>query len=132
MVHLTSAKRGELAEVSQMINRQIIPQNDGDDDEWSLAPDAGDCEDYAITKRHELIKRGWPAAALRLATGRTSWGEGHLVLVVRTDAGDLVLNNLTGTVVDWRSAGLRWEMIQSSENPRQWYNIQTTARGAGA
>ena len=132
IVQLTAAKRRELVELSQRVNREITPQNDGDDDEWSLAPDAGDCEDYAITKRHELINRGWPAAALRLAKGRTSWGEGHLVLVVRTDSGDLVLNNLSGSVVDWRSSGLRWEMIQSSENPRQWYNIQSNPRGAGA
>jgi len=122
-VDLTYIRRRQLVAVNREVNRQIVPVNDSSDDTWSLAPKAGDCEDYAITKRHDLIARGWPAAALRLAVAYTAWGEGHLVLVVRTTKGDLVLDNLTGAVRHWNKAGLRWQMIQSSENPRVWYTL---------
>jgi predicted transglutaminase-like cysteine proteinase len=125
IVELTTAKKRELMAVNRQVNNQISPSNDnaGDIDVWSLAPQSGDCEDYAITKRHALIQKGWPASALRLAVARTSWGEGHLVLVVRTSKGDLVLDNMTSAVRNWRKSGLSWHMIQSSGNPRIWYRI---------
>ena len=97
--------------------------NDRGADQWQVAPAAGDCEDYALTKRHMLIRSGWPASSLRLAVARTPWGEGHMVLVVRTSKGDLVLDNLTGSVRQWSKTGLRWEMIQSSRNPRNWFRV---------
>ncbi|WP_246660085.1 transglutaminase-like cysteine peptidase [Rhizobium sp. FKL33] len=125
-VTLTSAKFKELKRVNSRVNRQITPQNDYGaigGDEWSLAPVAGDCEDFAITKRHELIRLGWPARALRLAQARTSWGEGHLVLVVRTSEGDLVLDSLTSRIRNWRETGLNWIMIQAAGNPRVWHSV---------
>jgi predicted transglutaminase-like cysteine proteinase len=123
IVDLTRAKRRELIAVNAEINREIAPANDVGDDQWTLAPVSGDCDDYAITKRHTLIARGWPAAALRLAVAYTSWGEGHLVLVVRTSKGDLVLDNMTGAIRSWRKTGLRWEMIQAADDPKIWYRL---------
>lgn len=126
-VELTREKKRELMEVNRRVNYQINPRNDDANviggDEWSLAPRSGDCEDYAITKRHTLISQGWPASALRLAVAHTSWGEGHLVLIVRTSKGDLVLDNMTNAVRNWRKSGLRWNMIQAAGNPRVWYHI---------
>lgn len=122
-VELTPAKKRELIAVNRHVNNQITPENDQSDDVWALAPQSGDCEDYAITKRHMLIQQGWPASSLRLAIAYTNWGEGHLVLVVRTSKGDMVLDNLTGAVRNWRKSGLRWQMIQASGNPRVWYHL---------
>lgn len=126
-VELTREKKRELIEVNRRINNQINPRNDDaaaiGGDEWMLAPQSGDCEDYAITKRHALISQGWPASTLRLAVAHTSWGEGHLVLVVRTSKGDMVLDNMTNAVRNWRYSGLSWTMIQASGNPRIWYRI---------
>ena len=123
IINLTSDKRRELVSVNSEINHDIIPVNDTGNDTWSLAPREGDCEDYAITKRHALIARGWPESSLRLAVAHTAWGEGHLVLVVRTNKGDLVLDNLTGAVRNWRKTGLRWDMIQASNDPRIWHKL---------
>jgi predicted transglutaminase-like cysteine proteinase len=119
-IELTLEKRQELERVNREVNSQIRPKNDNGDDVWTLAPRSGDCEDYAITKRHVLIKRGWPASALLLAEGFTASGEGHLALVVRTSKGDIVLDNVTDTVLGWNQAGLRWQKIQSSTSPRIW------------
>lgn len=123
VVQLTAAKQRELQTVNRSVNRLIRPMNDRGSDQWQVAPTAGDCEDYALTKRHMLIKAGWPASALRLAVAHTAWGEGHMVLVVRTSKGDLVLDNLTSSVRHWRKTGLRWEMIQSSSDPRNWFRV---------
>ena len=51
---------------------------------WTISPASGDCNDYAVTKRHELVQKGLPAKAVRLAVVKTQSGIGHLVLVVST------------------------------------------------
>lgn len=116
-----------LSSVNRAVNRAIRPKNDvardGSGDDWELSPASGDCEDYAITKRHQLIAQGWPARSLRLAVVKTSWGEGHAVLVVKTSEGDLVLDNLTGAIKPFQKTGLRFLKIQSDENPRMWLEL---------
>jgi predicted transglutaminase-like cysteine proteinase len=123
-VELTPSKEAELVSVNRTVNSQIAPRNDTrGDDVWTLSPRSGDCEDYAVTKRHVLIQRGWPSSALRLAIGYTRQGEGHLVLAVRTSNGDVILDNTTNSIRNWQEAGLNWQEIQSAENPRVWYKI---------
>lgn len=113
-----------LSSVNEAVNRAIRPKYDtvssGTGDDWELSPTSGDCEDYAITKRHQLISQGWPARSLRLAVVKTSWGEGHAVLVVKTSEGDLVLDNLTSAIKPFQKTGLRFLKIQSDDNPRMW------------
>ena len=117
------SRAAELQSVNRLVNARIAPKNDRSDDVWSLSPRAGDCEDYAVTKRHILIRNGWPSSALRLAIGYTRGGEGHLVLAVRTDQGDVILDNETNAIRNWRDAGLNWQEIQSAANPRIWRKI---------
>lgn len=117
-------KFAELEEVNRRVNHAIKPRSDASNlDQWSLAPRYGDCEDYAITKRHELIRRGWPSGALRLAEALTQTGEGHLVLVVSTSKGDMVLDNLRNKILPWSKTGLRWKMIQAQYNPKIWLHL---------
>lgn len=126
VVALTSEVRAELIQVNRTVNRQILPRHDKvgpTGDVWSVAPVKGDCEDYALTKRHMLIARGWPSSALRIAVARTAGGEGHAVLVVRTSEGDLVLDNRTTVLRSWNKTGLRWIKIQSAGNPKQWMSL---------
>ena len=126
-VTLTSQRMKQLQSVNASINHTIAPRNDDPalmgGDNWALSPVAGDCEDYAITKRHALIARGWPARTLRLAITYTSLGEGHLVLVVTTNTGDMVLDNRVDAIRKWNKSGLKWRMIQASFNPRKWLTL---------
>lgn len=125
-ISLTEQRFAELQHVNKSINRAIRPQNDNGaagGDVWSLAPAAGDCEDYALTKRHQLIARGWSANSLRLAVAYTASGEGHMVLVVKTNSGDLVLDNRFDAIRRWDKTGLKWVMIQSASNPRKWMTV---------
>jgi predicted transglutaminase-like cysteine proteinase len=53
----------------------------------------------------------------------TGWGEHHLVLVVRTRSGDLVLDNMTRSVRPWSRVPYRWVRIQTPKNPNYWATI---------
>jgi predicted transglutaminase-like cysteine proteinase len=96
---------------------------------WTIAPDMGDCNDYAVTKRHALIESGLPSKALRLSVVKTASGVGHLVLVVVTTKGDVVLDNLTEVIRVWQSTDYQWIKIQSASDPRFWNEIKVPGVG---
>ena len=62
----------------------------------------------------------------------TGYGKHHLVLVVRTHAGDLVLDNLQPEVRDWRLLQYRWVRIQSPANPAFWVTFKRVVRRIAA
>ena len=76
VVAMTAVKKQELNRINTSVNHSIRPANDtssnGWADTWSVAPQSGDCEDFALTKRAELIARGWPSRALRIAVAKTT------------------------------------------------------------
>jgi predicted transglutaminase-like cysteine proteinase len=123
------------AETSEMLNRvnrdvnaSIIPvvktygSNLGD--AWTIAPDMGDCNDYAVTKRHELLQSGLSSKALRLSVVKTPEGIGHLVLIVVTTKGNVVLDNLTDEIRPWQNTDYQWIKIQSASNAKYWYEVK--------
>jgi predicted transglutaminase-like cysteine proteinase len=131
VVELTSARKTELSEVNILVNRRIAERSDiqttGKADEWDLPKNQGDCEDFAILKKSELLKRGWPASALLLTVAR-SGVEGHTVLTARTSEGDLILDNRTSDVRDWSRTSYRYFARQSQSNGRSWERIGSARR----
>ena len=109
-----------LDEVNRDVNARIRPQIKNAAIGWAINPGAGDCNDYAVSKRHELIARGIPASALRLAVVRTSWGEGHLILLVRTELGDQALDNLSSNILPWTVLSYRFLKVQSVRDASAW------------
>jgi predicted transglutaminase-like cysteine proteinase len=122
-----------LKRVNRSVNLSIIPElkNYGADleDGWTIAPFTGDCNDYAVTKRHELLESGLPSKALRLSVVKTASGIGHLVLVVVTTKGDIVMDNLTEALRPWQSTDYLWLKIQSASDARFWYEVKAPAAG---
>ena len=122
-----------LMRVNQSVNKSIIPTpksygpNLGDG--WTIAPDMGDCNDYAVTKRHQLLESGLPSKALRLSVVKTASGIGHLVLVVVTTKGDFVMDNLTEVIRPWQSTDYHWLKIQSAADSKFWYEVKAPAVG---
>jgi predicted transglutaminase-like cysteine proteinase len=122
-----------LKRINDSVNMSIIPiaksygSNLGDG--WTIAPDMGDCNDYAVTKRHELLENGLPSKALRLSIAKTASGVGHLVLVVVTTKGDIVMDNLTEELRPWQSTDYHWLKIQSATNSKFWYEIKGSSVG---
>jgi predicted transglutaminase-like cysteine proteinase len=123
-VALTEERWAELEVVNRKVNAAIAPKPDAGPDTWTLGADAGDCDDYAVEKRHELIARGWPASAVTLAVARITGGEFHLVAVVATDRGDYVLDNLHTAVMPWQRTGYGWMMRSEARDPRLWQAIE--------
>lgn len=132
-VKLTPERMAELRAVTVSVNRRIREKSDlastGKADDWRLPTTVGDCEDFAILKKKELMERGWPASAL-LLTVATRGGEGHVVLTVRTDRGDFVLDNMTNAVRDWSKAPYRYFARQSQSAPGKWERIGTARKPA--
>ena len=122
-----------LKRVNHSVNLSIIPTvkdygpNLGDG--WTIAPDTGDCNDYAVTKRHQLLESGLPSKALRLSVVKTASGIGHLVLVVVTTKGDVVMDNLTEVIRPWQSTDYHWLKIQSAIDSKFWYEVKAPAVG---
>lgn len=122
-----------LKRVNHNVNLSIIPTlksyRSDLQDGWTIAPDMGDCNDYAVTKRHELLEGGLPSRALRLSVVKTASGIGHLVLVVVTTKGDIVMDNLTEMIRPWQSTDYHWLKIQSATDSRLWNEVKAPADG---
>lgn len=126
VVTLKGGLKSELQQVNRAVNSRIKERSDmanvGKDDDWRVPAAYGDCEDFAILKKRELLKRGWPASALLLTVARHR-GEGHTVLTVRTSEGDLVLDNLTSSVRDWSNTPYSYFARQAQGNGSRWERI---------
>jgi predicted transglutaminase-like cysteine proteinase len=128
-VALSEARRAELIKVNRNVNRAIRPQENINGvmaEEWLVSPREGDCNDYAVTKRHELLARGWPSRSLLLAEVVVSSGEHHLVLVVRTREDDVVLDNLNWNIRPVSQIHYQWVRAQQAKNPQFWSTISVT------
>jgi len=122
----TGQRLAELDRINRTVNSSILPERNDKGlagEKWLLSPALGDCNDYAVTKRHQLTADGWPARAVLLSEVETASGEHHLVVVVRTRDGDLVLDNLTDRIMPWFHKPYRWLRIQTPENPNYWASI---------
>lgn len=116
-----------LSRLNRRVNRAIRQGSDariyGQGDFW-VAPSGsgarGDCEDYVLAKRRALLEAGYPAAALSIALVETRWGESHAVLLVATDAGEFVLDNLTARISPWNRAGYSWRERQAPGSIFNW------------
>ena len=118
IILVTAEILSALDRVNRGVNRRIQPKSDVT--EWRINPPYGNCNDYVVTKRHELIKMGLPASALLITSAKTTRGEGHLLLVVRTDRGEMVLDNLTSEIHYRHETDYTWIKRQSSRNPAVW------------
>ena len=121
IVRLDAGKRTELQHLNAAVNQRIRERSDRDvygvEDNWALPANAGDCEDFAILKKKELMDLGWPSAALLLTVARLRLSnEGHVVLTVRTSDGDLVLDNRSNLIKDWSRTPYRYYARQAQKS----------------
>ena len=97
-VELSRTVWAEMVAVNNGVNTKVTPRTDmeiwGKPEVWSFPDKFGDCEDFALEKRRELIADGIPAGSLLITVVRQANGDGHAVLTVRTSDGDYILDNL--------------------------------------
>jgi len=128
VVRLTDVAWRGLNAVNTGVNTAILPATDmqiyGVLEHWDYPKVAGDCEDYVLEKRRQLIEQGWPESALLITVVRDEAGDGHAVLTVRTDRGDVVLDNKTDKIEVWSDTPYSYVKRQSSRDPNAWDLIQ--------
>lgn len=126
-VTLTSALWEHLQAVNSYYNQAIVPVTDQDlyqvEEFWTYPNGYGDCEDYVLAKRRELVNAGWPESALLITVVKQANGEGHAVLLVRTDRGDLVLDNQIGTIDLWNETPYKFIKRQSQADAGKWVDM---------
>jgi predicted transglutaminase-like cysteine proteinase len=122
---LTSDWMPTLEKVNKTVNAAITykPEGKWEQDIWTVSPKEGDCDDYAATKRQELIKAGVPRGAMRAAYVITAEETDHVFLVVSTVQGEFVLDNGTDEVYPIERAMVLKISIQDAANPERWWQI---------
>jgi predicted transglutaminase-like cysteine proteinase len=123
----TPQSLSELDEVNRSVNHEIEPATDmevyGVAEYWTIPRTRGDCEDYALLKRHRLIARGWPSGVLLMTVVRDEKNEGHAVLTARTTQGDFILDNKVDVVRMWNQTPYHYVMRQSYMDPKVWVSL---------
>jgi predicted transglutaminase-like cysteine proteinase len=123
---LTPARAALLMKVNKEINRKVRYREDAGRDVWKIGGREGDCEDIAIRKLAVLTQvHGLPRGCLTLSACRLDHGRGHAVLLVHSDSGVYVMDNLTSRVVPWRSLPYRWIAREEPGSPfRLWRSLK--------
>lgn len=127
-VTLTGRIWRTLNAVNKQVNGSIKPKTDMDHwgvvDRWDLPEDGyGDCEDYQLLKRKILVEQhGLPRRALRMTVVIDDQGEGHAVLMVRTDEGELILDNKRGQILPWQDTGYVY-VKREGQDGRDWVSL---------
>lgn len=121
-----------LRRVNRQVNRHVRQVSDrtrfGRLDVWQASGISrgatGDCEDIALEKRKLLIDAGVPADRLFLAVayGRARLGL-HVVLIARTDLGDVVLDSRSSSITFWSDAPYTWIAMQLADQPNVWFSV---------
>ncbi|KZL21251.1 hypothetical protein PsAD2_00541 [Pseudovibrio axinellae] len=127
VVRLTKERWQELLDINTNINANVRPLTDdqlfGVAEYWTYPQGAGDCEEYVLEKQRQLINLGWPPSALLITVVKDLDNGGHAVLSVRTDQGDLILDNQVTSILPWYSTPYRYVKRQSARNAAAWSAI---------
>jgi predicted transglutaminase-like cysteine proteinase len=126
-IALTRQAWQALVSVNTKVNATVRPLTDEDHwgvaDLWNLPSDGyGDCEDYQLLKRKLLVEAGLPRRALLMTVVIDEKGEGHAVLMARTDRGDLILDNKSASVRPWHQTGYIYVKREGQDGPA-WISL---------
>ncbi|MGO4705873.1 transglutaminase-like cysteine peptidase [Microvirga sp. 2MCAF38] len=126
-IKLTAQIWNTIVSINKRVNNEITPVTDQDHwgvvDHWDIPTDGkGDCEDYQLLKRKKLVELGVPRRAMLMTVVIDELGEGHAVLVVRTDRGDYVLDNKHSNVLSWDQTGYVY-VKRESQDAVAWVSL---------
>jgi predicted transglutaminase-like cysteine proteinase len=125
VVQLTPERERELADVEQSVNAAIIYHVTTT---WDPTASQGDCKTYSARKELELLSRGWPAGAMRIATAFVDDGSRqefiyHAVLLIVTDHGTMVLDSRRPRPAHLEDLRYIWMTEQSRGNGAGWVRL---------
>jgi predicted transglutaminase-like cysteine proteinase len=127
IVQLDSATWNTIVAINRRVNAKVKPITDKDHwnlvDRWEFPEDGmGDCEDFQLLKRRMLVERGIPRRAMRMTVVIDELGEGHAVLMIRTNRGDYILDNKTSAVLPWHQTGYVF-VKRESQDSLAWVSL---------
>ena len=128
-VELTGKTLRVLDRVNREVNAVIEPVSNLDHwgtmlDHWDYPTDGkGDCKIYALEKRRELMNLGFPRQALLMTIVRDLEGNGHTILTVKTDRGEIILDNMVDDIKGWEQTGYKFIKRQSQRDPNEWVSV---------
>lgn len=125
------AMKAKIRNLNRTVNKKILQKTDlehlGVAEDWNYPYDGqGDCEDIALYKRKLLTEMGVPRESLALAiveNNSSDKKEKHTVLILMTNEGDFVLDNLNEDIKKWRNSGYTFMKMQSRMDPQVWLEI---------
>ncbi len=121
-VTLTDHRYRQLITINQGVNATLQPVADRGPDVWSVTSVGGDCEEYVLAKMNLLASLGWPRSAMRITVVRDAQGY-HAILVVETDRGSFVLDNMRNEVLTAAQSGYQFVVAQSLTRPGAWVRV---------
>ena len=123
-VILTPDLLQQLFSINKHVNDRVKWTSDrelyGMAENWTYPLDRGDCDDIVLLKRRLLAKAGWPVGSLLITTVDDPNSGRHAVLTVRTDRGEMILDNQTPEILFWYETGYRYLTRQSPTDPNIW------------
>ena len=123
ILRLTEDSWEKLQTIQWEVNHSVRYRHD-EKEKWSYVDQGfGDCEDYALEKRRQLVAVGIPRSALVLSTVTTKTGNYHAVLVVVTDKGDFVLDSHFKSVMHWERNPYTWRTREDTKDPMKWFRV---------
>lgn len=139
-VILTPQALAFLQRLNREVNNLIVPGHDiqvyGVPERWGFplwidGAFRGDCDEYVYMKRHYLRLFGILPGALQMAVVRNLQepleNQGHLVLLIRTNEGEYVLDNMTDEVKHWSKTPYVFYSRQTAQSPNRWESLQPEA-----
>jgi predicted transglutaminase-like cysteine proteinase len=131
MIALDQQIWSTIVRINEEVNGTILSVADQDhwgvEDRWDYPDDGlGDCEDIQLLKRKLLVEADLPRRALRMTVANDEQGAGHAVLMVRTDFGDLILDNKRDAVLPWQETGYSYVKREGADSLEWvWLGDQT-------
>jgi predicted transglutaminase-like cysteine proteinase len=129
-VVLTPDLLQQLFSINAYVNDRVKWTSDaelyGTTEHWAFPLDRGDCEDIVLEKRRLLANAGWPLGTLLITTveDRSAKNQLHAVLTVRTDRGELILDNQTPEILFWYETSYQYLTRQSPADPNVWVSFR--------
>lgn len=94
-------------------------------EKWALPTRlGGDCEDFALLKKRELVRMGVDPRKLMIATVLDRKRNSHAVLVFRSAQGDVILDNLTNSIRSWKDTRYVFLRMQNPSQPNKWVAVR--------
>jgi predicted transglutaminase-like cysteine proteinase len=128
-VTLTPELLQQLYEINKYANDRVKWTSDtelyGKMERWAYPLDRGDCEDIVLLKRQLLAKAGWPPGSLLITPVEERGADKgrHAVLTVRSDRGEMILDNQTPEILFWYETRYRFLTRQSATDPNIWVSF---------